>query len=191
MSFSSIQDQPLVGNTENVKRQRRWNTESIKVPEPQNSNITLSTTPKDTFQSPASKGLSKSDPVITDDAPKERVGEFLFKCLNKQCTKQHIVCNITQCVTWVACVAVPPSPKPPTNSLKVDRFVRPFTLKAVQELLGKTGNVVSFWMDRIKTHCYVTVSLFTTVLALLLFYNNILEFCLILFFLFPNSYHGF
>lgn len=51
---------------------------------------------------------------------------------------------------------VPPSSKTPTNSLRIDNFLRPFTLKAVQELLGKTGTVVSFWMDHIKTHCYVT-----------------------------------
>ncbi|KAJ8430845.1 hypothetical protein Cgig2_034172 [Carnegiea gigantea] len=54
---------------------------------------------------------------------------------------------------------VPPSTKAPTNSLRIDRFLRPFTLKAVQELLGKTGTVTSFWMDHIKTHCYVTVIL--------------------------------
>uniref|UniRef100_A0A0D9VUM5 SAP domain-containing protein n=1 Tax=Leersia perrieri TaxID=77586 RepID=A0A0D9VUM5_9ORYZ len=53
---------------------------------------------------------------------------------------------------------VPPSQKPATTSLRIDRFVRPFTLKAVQELLGKTGSVCSFWMDHIKTHCYVTFS---------------------------------
>ncbi|GKV12152.1 hypothetical protein SLEP1_g23338 [Rubroshorea leprosula] len=53
---------------------------------------------------------------------------------------------------------VPPSQKPPTTSLRIDRFLRPFTLKAVQELLGKTGTVTSFWMDHIKTHCYVTYS---------------------------------
>ncbi|CAL4939688.1 unnamed protein product [Urochloa decumbens] len=53
---------------------------------------------------------------------------------------------------------VPPSQKPATTSLRIDRFVRPFTLKAVQELLGKTGSVQSFWMDHIKTHCYVTFS---------------------------------
>ncbi|KAI3776615.1 hypothetical protein L1987_46401 [Smallanthus sonchifolius] len=51
-----------------------------------------------------------------------------------------------------------PSSKPPTTSLRIDRFLRPFTLKAVQQLLGKTGTVVSFWMDHIKTHCYVTYS---------------------------------
>lgn len=55
-------------------------------------------------------------------------------------------------------LTVPPSQKPPTTSLRIDRFLRPFTLKAVQELLGKTGTVTSFWMDHIKTHCYVTVS---------------------------------
>ncbi|XP_022012465.1 apoptotic chromatin condensation inducer in the nucleus isoform X2 [Helianthus annuus] len=53
---------------------------------------------------------------------------------------------------------VPPSSMSPTTSLRIDRFLRPFTLKAVQELLGKTGTVVSFWMDQIKTHCYVTYS---------------------------------
>ncbi|KAL6554835.1 hypothetical protein OROGR_006093 [Orobanche gracilis] len=53
---------------------------------------------------------------------------------------------------------VPPSSKPPTNSLRIDRFLRPFTLKQVQELLGKTGTVTGFWMDHIKTHCYVSYS---------------------------------
>ncbi|XP_028755107.1 apoptotic chromatin condensation inducer in the nucleus-like isoform X2 [Neltuma alba] len=53
---------------------------------------------------------------------------------------------------------VPPPERSPTNSLRIDRFLRPFTLKAVHELLGKTGKVVSFWMDQIKTHCYVTYS---------------------------------
>ncbi|KAL6558877.1 hypothetical protein OROMI_019227 [Orobanche minor] len=53
---------------------------------------------------------------------------------------------------------VPPSSKPPTNSLRIDRFLRPFTLKQVQELLGKTGTVTDFWMDHIKTHCYVSYS---------------------------------
>ncbi|CAN6219583.1 unnamed protein product [Urochloa humidicola] len=53
---------------------------------------------------------------------------------------------------------VPPAQNPATTSLRIDRFVCPFTLKAVQELLGKTGPVSSFWMDHIKTHCYVTYS---------------------------------
>ncbi|KAL9253134.1 Apoptotic chromatin condensation inducer in the nucleus-like protein [Drosera capensis] len=53
---------------------------------------------------------------------------------------------------------VPPPARSPTNSLRIDRFLRPFTLKAVQDLLAKTGTVTSFWMDQIKTHCYVTYS---------------------------------
>ncbi|KAG7619012.1 putative transcription regulator SAP family [Arabidopsis thaliana] len=114
-------DQEAVGNNEPAKR-RRWNSNSIKVPEAQ---ITNSATPTTT---PRSTGLkrdfSRSDSSVSEDGPKERV--------------------------------VPPSPKEPTNSLRIDRFLRPFTLKAVQELLGKTGNVTSFWMDHIKTHCYVS-----------------------------------
>ncbi|KAI4345207.1 hypothetical protein L6164_012350 [Bauhinia variegata] len=118
-------DQVSVGNNEPAKRQRRWNSGNVKVPGPQSTSLTPSTTPKD--ESIAQKrSFSRSDSSATDDAPKERI--------------------------------VPPPQSSPTNSLRIDRFLRPFTLKAVQELLGKTGNVVSFWMDHIKTHCYVTYS---------------------------------
>ncbi|KAI7861255.1 hypothetical protein BDF14DRAFT_479025 [Spinellus fusiger] len=34
-------------------------------------------------------------------------------------------------------------------------FVRPLIIKHVQELIGKYGKVKRFWMDTIKTHCYV------------------------------------
>ncbi|XP_024539361.1 SAFB-like transcription modulator [Selaginella moellendorffii] len=53
---------------------------------------------------------------------------------------------------------VSPSDKNPTTSLRIDRFVRPFTLKALKDLLADTGNFTDFWMDQIKTHCYVTYS---------------------------------
>ncbi|KAM7253811.1 hypothetical protein ACFE04_031493 [Oxalis oulophora] len=113
-----------------VKRQRRWNSESVKIPEQQSSNITVSTTttPKEPIQSPPAfkRNYSRSDSTASVEEPKERI--------------------------------VPPSQKPATNCLKIDRFLRPFTLKAVQEMLGKTGTVTSFWMDQIKTHCYVSYS---------------------------------
>ncbi|EOA15353.1 hypothetical protein CARUB_v10004348mg [Capsella rubella] len=116
-------DQEAVGNNEPAKR-RRWNSESIKIPEAQaNNSAAPTTTPRSTG---LKRDFSRSDSSVSEDGPKERV--------------------------------VPPSPKEPTNSLRIDRFLRPFTLKAVQELLGKTGNVTSFWMDHIKTHCYVTYS---------------------------------
>ncbi|XP_019417400.1 PREDICTED: apoptotic chromatin condensation inducer in the nucleus-like [Lupinus angustifolius] len=118
-------EQASVGNNEPAKRQRRWNNETVKGPDPQSTTPKSATTPKD---GPVSlkRNFSRSDSFATDDAPKERI--------------------------------VPPSQKPPTDSLRIDRFLRPFTLKAVQELLGKTGKVNSFWMDQIKTHCYVTYS---------------------------------
>ncbi|KAH9292071.1 hypothetical protein KI387_042746, partial [Taxus chinensis] len=53
---------------------------------------------------------------------------------------------------------VPPPLRPPTSSLKVERFLRPFTVKALKELLSETGRVKYFWIDQIKTHCYVTYS---------------------------------
>ncbi|XP_042501064.1 apoptotic chromatin condensation inducer in the nucleus-like isoform X2 [Macadamia integrifolia] len=122
-----FEDQEAVGNSEPPKRQRRWNSEKLKVPELQTSNLTPSSTPKDASRSSFPKrNFSRSDSNVSEEAPKDRV--------------------------------VPPSQKPPTTSLRVDRFLRPFTLKAVQELLAKTGKVSSFWMDHIKTHCYVMYS---------------------------------
>ncbi|KAK4509480.1 uncharacterized protein ATC70_007832 [Mucor velutinosus] len=43
-----------------------------------------------------------------------------------------------------------------TASLYIKGFVRPLIIKHVQELLSKYGTVKRFWMDSIKTHCYVT-----------------------------------
>ncbi|KAF8405963.1 hypothetical protein HHK36_008043 [Tetracentron sinense] len=124
---AELVNEAAVGDNEPPKRQRRWGSESLKVPELQSSNLSPVATPKDVFQPTISKrNFTRSDSTLSGDEPKERV--------------------------------VPPSPKPPTSSLRIDRFLRPFTLKAVEELLGKTGNVCSFWMDHIKTHCYVTYS---------------------------------
>lgn len=46
---------------------------------------------------------------------------------------------------------------PPTTSMYVSNFVRPFTLPQVKELLGSYGEPEFFWMDAVKSHCYVTV----------------------------------
>ncbi|XP_076907773.1 uncharacterized protein LOC143564354 [Bidens hawaiensis] len=110
-------------NNETLKRQRRWNSENVNMPNQQSTNHSTSTTPKDTFQIPSKPAFSRSESTNSQDLSKERV--------------------------------VPPSSKTPTTSLRIDNFLRPFTLKAVQEFLSKTGTVVSFWMDQIKTHCYV------------------------------------
>ncbi|MCL7030017.1 hypothetical protein MKW94_009745 [Papaver nudicaule] len=122
-----LEDQEVGKNNETPKRQRRWNSETLKVPELQASTLKSPTTPKDAFSSDAPKrSFAKSDSTLSPKIARERV--------------------------------VPPSAKPPTTSLRIDNFLRPFTLKAVQELLAKTGTVCSFWMDHIKTHCYVTYS---------------------------------
>ncbi|XP_026391355.1 apoptotic chromatin condensation inducer in the nucleus-like [Papaver somniferum] len=122
-----LQDQEVGKNNEAPKRQRRWNPETLKVPELQTSTLKSCTTHEDAFPSGAPKrSVAKSDLALTPKGAQERV--------------------------------VPPSAKPPTTSLRIDNFLRPFTLKAVQELLAKTGAVCNFWMDHIKTHCYVTYS---------------------------------
>ncbi|KAM7377221.1 hypothetical protein PAMA_013821 [Pampus argenteus] len=53
-------------------------------------------------------------------------------------------------------------PSPPrgklSNIIHVTNLVRPFTLGQLKELLNQSGSVVEdgFWIDKIKSHCYVT-----------------------------------
>ncbi|XP_048867456.1 apoptotic chromatin condensation inducer in the nucleus isoform X3 [Brienomyrus brachyistius] len=55
-------------------------------------------------------------------------------------------------------------PSPPrgkiTNIVHVCNLVRPFTLGQLKELLSRTGTLLEedFWIDKIKSHCYVTYS---------------------------------
>ncbi|XP_047446406.1 apoptotic chromatin condensation inducer in the nucleus isoform X2 [Mugil cephalus] len=55
-------------------------------------------------------------------------------------------------------------PSPPrgkvSNIVHISNLVRPFTLGQLKELLGRTGTLVEdgFWIDKIKSHCYVTYS---------------------------------
>ncbi|KAJ8493534.1 hypothetical protein OPV22_015255 [Ensete ventricosum] len=121
-----LEDREVVGSNEAPKRQRRWNAETVKVPEQQTYTLITSSPFKDAFRPTPRRTLTKSVPMPVENSQKERI--------------------------------VPPSQKPATTSLRIDRFLRPFTLKAVQELLAKYGTVCSFWMDHIKTHCYVTYS---------------------------------
>ncbi|KAL6490880.1 hypothetical protein MHYP_G00012250 [Metynnis hypsauchen] len=47
-----------------------------------------------------------------------------------------------------------------SNIIHICNLVRPFTLGQLKELLNRTGTVVeeSFWIDKIKSHCYVMYS---------------------------------
>ncbi|RRT60034.1 hypothetical protein B296_00043959 [Ensete ventricosum] len=95
-------DREVVGSNEAPKRQRRWNAETVKVPEQQTYTLITSSPFKDAFRPTPRRTLTKSVPMPVENSQKERI---------------------------------------------------------VQELLAKYGTVCSFWMDHIKTHCYVTVSL--------------------------------
>ena len=52
-----------------------------------------------------------------------------------------------------------PSTHPESEVLHVKNLVRPFTLNQLKELLGKHGTLAEdgFWIDKIKSHCYVVV----------------------------------
>lgn len=83
--FNVFTDQELVGNSEPSKRQRRWNSETIKVPEPQTTNLTPLSTPKDSFQYTPRRAFTRSDSTVSGDSPKERIGRCLWIwCINSQ-----------------------------------------------------------------------------------------------------------
>ncbi|XP_029437277.1 apoptotic chromatin condensation inducer in the nucleus [Rhinatrema bivittatum] len=62
-------------------------------------------------------------------------------------------------------------PSPPrgkvTPIVHICNLVRPFTLGQLKELLSRTGTLVeeNFWIDKIKSHCYVTYSTVEEALA--------------------------
>lgn len=71
-NFYLIVDQEAIGNNEPAKRQRRWNSESIKVPEaPATNSATPTTTPRLTG---LKRDFSRSNSSVNEDGPKERVG---------------------------------------------------------------------------------------------------------------------
>jgi len=62
-----------------------------------------------------------------------------------------------------------PARRPPSNVVHVTGLVRPFTLGQLKQLLGRTGKLVDdgFWIDSIKSHCYVVVCTTPCVLCVL------------------------
>ncbi|GES85190.1 apoptotic chromatin condensation inducer in the nucleus-like [Rhizophagus clarus] len=50
---------------------------------------------------------------------------------------------------------IPPPQHEPTSTLHIKNFVRPLTLPMVRDLLEQFGRIEYFWMDKIKSHCYV------------------------------------
>ena len=55
------------------------------------------------------------------------------------------------------------SPSPPRHKISdvlfISNLVRPFTVNQLKELLARTGTIVEggFWIDKIKSKCYVQV----------------------------------
>lgn len=64
------------------------------------------------------------------------------------------------------------SPSPPkhaaSNILYITNLVRPFTVVQLRDLLARTGNIVpekGFWIDGIKSRCYVKVSAWSAMIV--------------------------
>eukprot|EP00249_Psilotum_nudum_P024233 c29128_g2_i1 orf=285-2702(-) len=128
---------------EPAKRQRRWNSGNkltVEATRPLTTGTIKEIISSDSKEFATSANTPRTTPKITATTRPPSTALKIDPFANGGRTRQRIV---------------PPASRPPTNSLRIDRFLRPFTLKAVKELLSQTGFFSEFWMDQIKTHCYV------------------------------------
>lgn len=68
-----------------------------------------------------------------------------------------------------------PAKHPSSNILYITNLVRPFTVVQLRDLLARTGSIVpekGFWIDPIKSRCYVKVNLFIQNQLILPILNN-------------------
>jgi len=121
------------------RRRRRSNSPSIeKETETMKITVSLQLSPQDPENSLAEgNGNSK-----TDDADGE--------------TRDGVPKNETDGVDGEVAESTEVDMSKATESLRIDGFTRPLPTKALQELLGKYGTVVHFWLQGIKKYCLVT-----------------------------------
>ncbi|KAL3696968.1 hypothetical protein R1sor_011044 [Riccia sorocarpa] len=139
---------------EPAKRQRKWNSEKATVAAGE-----VKSPPK--VQAPDTvKGNVPAEGATTPGPPSNTVVSAPKLNFEKPATSRAHLGRVDASINGEAEKKrhVPPPLRSPTNSLKIDKFVRPFTIKAVRELLEQTGTVKDMWMDQIKTHCFVTYS---------------------------------
>jgi apoptotic chromatin condensation inducer in the nucleus len=141
------------------KRQRRWNTEKNDIdvkapPKVLQTESVKEETSSEVKETAAPSLVTLPLAVPASSTPKSASGLDRVAISRPALSRSDVPVNGETQKTRV----VPPSTKPPTTSLKIDKFLRPFTHKAVKELLANTGAVQAMWMDQIKTHCYVMYS---------------------------------
>lgn len=77
---------------------------------------------------------------------------------------------------------VSPARNPVACTIHIQFLTRPFTIGQLKELLSKHGPLSDieggFWMDKVKSHCYATVSLliFQIIQILIVLFNRFLLF---------------
>ena len=64
-----------------------------------------------------------------------------------------------------------PSRRPVSCIVHIRHLVRPYTVGQLKELLSRTGKIVEdgFWIDKIKSHCLVIVSLDLKIIVIFLY----------------------
>lgn len=155
-------DQDAEARQEPAKRQRRWNSGKNLLSEASNTKPLTTDTLKDIIPENAIEiplGSSSLDSPVSPLATKAL--HSLSKATRTSFSRPApppLKSDSNDNGENKKLRIVPPPVRSPTISLKIERFLRPFTIKALKELLSETGTIRYFWIDQIKTHCYVTYS---------------------------------
>lgn len=73
----NVQISEGAGTNETVKRQRRWNSDNVKVSEGKAPNLSVSNALDEASIPTIKRTFTRSDSAISEDSPKERIGEPL------------------------------------------------------------------------------------------------------------------
>uniref|UniRef100_A0A670YZB3 Apoptotic chromatin condensation inducer 1 n=1 Tax=Pseudonaja textilis TaxID=8673 RepID=A0A670YZB3_PSETE len=96
-------------------------------------------------------------PLVEHEVKKVTLSDTLTRrSISQQCSRVSITIDDP-----VRTAQVPSPPQGKVSCIvHICNLVRPFTLGQLKELLGRTGTLVeeAFWIDKIKSHCFVTYS---------------------------------
>ncbi|CAK4077640.1 unnamed protein product [Aphanomyces euteiches] len=144
-----VEENDTVSSNDNVKLEITSPKATMQATEDKGTaawtEVSVKTEPEETIKIKEEENEVAVKVEPTDTTSTKRTGETLTADVNRAAKKPKTT----------------PSSKTgngPTCTLRISNFIRPFTLNAVKDFVQQEGNFVEngFWMDSIKTHCYVT-----------------------------------
>ncbi|CAK4112611.1 unnamed protein product [Aphanomyces euteiches] len=157
-----VEENDTVSSNDNVKLEITSPKATMQATEDKGTaawtEVSVKTEPEETIKIKEEENEVAVKVEPTDTTSTKRTGETLTADVNRAAKKP----KTTPSSKYVCLDDSPPTSartgNGPTCTLRISNFIRPFTLNAVKDFVQQEGNFVEngFWMDSIKTHCYVT-----------------------------------